>query len=217
MHTLTIGLTGGIGSGKSAVSDWFARQGIDVIDADVIAHAITAKGSAVLDELVQSFGEWVVIQGGEQVGEYNRSAMRKHILNNPDAIHTLNAITHPHIQARIKNELSSSMSAYRILSVPLLVEGMDKPTSLATLCDRILVVDVPEKLQIQRALVRDAAKLSTQDDPAAYIHAIIQKQASRQARLAIADDVVDNGGTLDELYAQLDVLHRRYLEMAEHP
>lgn len=216
MHTLTIGLTGGIGSGKSAVSDWFARQGIDVIDADVIAHAITAKGSAVLDELVQSFGEWVVIQGGEQVGEYNRSAMRKHILNNPDAIHTLNAITHPHIQSRIKNELSSSTSAYRILSVPLLVEGMDKPTSLATLCDRILVVDVPEKLQIQRALARDAAKLSTQDDPAAYIHAIIQKQASRQARLAIADDVVDNGGTLDELYAQLDVLHRRYLEMAEY-
>lgn len=217
MHTLTIGLTGGIGSGKSAVSDWFARQGIDVIDADVIAHAITAKGSAVLDELVRSFGEWVVIQGGEQVGEYNRSAMRKHILDNPDAIHTLNAITHPHIQARIKNELSSSTSAYRILSVPLLVEGMDKPTSLATLCDRILVVDVPEKLQIQRALARDAAKLSTQDDPAAYIHAIIQKQASRQARLAIADDVVDNGGTLDGLYAQLDVLHRRYLEMAEHP
>lgn len=211
MSGLIIGLTGGIGSGKSAVSDWFAMQGRDVVDADVIAHAITAKGSPVLDELKDVFGDWV-IDGG---GNYNRAAMREHILKHPAAITTLNAITHPHIQAQIKDALAKSTSAYCILSAPLLVEGMAKSPNLAELCDRILVVDVPESIQIDRATKRDQIKLSHHQDPVAYVKTIIAKQATRQQRLAVADDVVDNGGTLDELYVQLERLHERYLAMVK--
>lgn len=213
---LTIGLTGGIGSGKSAVSDWFAKHGIDIIDADIIAHAITAKGSPALDQLAQVFGDWVVIKDGKQAGEYNRAAMRAYILANPDAINTLNAITHPHIQARIADELERSTSAYRILSVPLLIEGMKKSPNLAQLCDRILVVDVPKNIQLERALMRDAAKLAHQKDPAAYIQTIIDKQVTRQARLSVCDDVVDNSGTLDQLHAQLEDLHQYYLTLTNN-
>lgn len=211
MSGLIIGLTGGIGSGKSAVSDWFAMQGRDVVDADVIAHAITAKGSPVLDELKDVFGDWVIDSGGN----YNRAAMREHILKHPAAITTLNAITHPHIQAQIKDALAKSTSAYCILSAPLLVEGMAKSPNLAELCDRILVVDVPESIQIDRATKRDQIKLSHHQDPVAYVKTIIAKQATRQQRLAVADDVVDNGGTLDELYVQLERLHERYLAMVK--
>lgn len=211
MSGLIIGLTGGIGSGKSAVSDWFAMQGGDVVDADVIAHAITAKGSPVLDELKDVFGDWVIDSGGN----YNRAAMREHILKHPAAITTLNAITHPHIQAQIKDALAKSTSAYCILSVPLLVEGMAKSPNLAELCDRILVVDVPESIQIGRATKRDQIKLSHHQDPIAYVKTIIAKQATRQQRLAVADDVVDNGGTLDELYVQLERLHEGYLAMVK--
>lgn len=208
--TLTVGLTGGIGSGKSVVSDWFAKQGIDVIDADVIAHAITTKGSVVLDELVHAFGDWVISDGN-----YNRPAMRQHILHNPSAIDTLNAITHPHIQAQIKDALHQSTSPYRILSVPLLVEGMSRSPNLAQLCDRILVVDLSQEKQIQRTLARDAAKSASKEDAASYVKTIIKKQASRQARLAVCDDVVNNGGTLDELYPQLQQLHQTYLDIAD--
>ncbi|ANB92193.1 hypothetical protein MOVS_09695 [Moraxella ovis] len=211
MSELIIGLTGGIGSGKSAVSDWFAMRGIDVVDADVIAHAITAKGSPVLDELKEAFGDWVI----DSDGNYNRAAMREHILKHPAAITTLNAITHPHIQAQIKDALTKSTSTYCILSVPLLVEGMAKSPNLAELCDRILVVDVPESTQIDRATKRDQIKLSHHQDPIAYVKTIIAKQATRQQRLAVADDVVDNGGTLDELYVQLERLHEGYLAMVK--
>lgn len=213
---LTIGLTGGIGSGKSAVSDWFAKQGIDVIDADIIAHAITAKGSPALDQLAQAFGDWVIIKDGEHAGEYNRAAMRAYILANPDAINTLNAITHPHIQARIVDELERSTSSYRILSVPLLTEGMKKSPNLAQLCDRILVVDVPEHIQLERALARDSNKLAHHDNPTAYIQAIIAKQATRQDRLSVSDDVVDNSGTLDQLHTQLEDLHQYYLTLTNN-
>lgn len=210
--TLTIGLTGGIGSGKSAVSDWFERQGIDVIDADVIAHAITAKGSPVLDELAAAFGGWVI----DDDGNYHRPAMREHLVAHPDDINELNAITHPHIQRAIHAALDSSNSAYRILSVPLLVEGMNRTPNLAKLCHRILVVDVPIEIQRQRAINRDANKLS-HTDKLAYIDAIIAKQASREQRLAAADDIVDNSGSLDDLYAQLERLHGVYLSKATAP
>lgn len=210
MSELVVGLTGGIGSGKSAVSDWFANQGIDVVDADVIAHAILVKGSVALDELCHAFGAWVI----DTNGNYNRVAMRQHILAKPNAIATLNAVTHPHIRADIIDKLTKSTTDYCILSVPLLIEGMKKSPNLAELCDRILMVDVPKSLQIKRASLRDVAKLSAHANPTAYIQAIIAKQATRQERLAVADDVVDNGGTLDELYAQLAKLHEYYLGLA---
>ncbi|WP_432481101.1 dephospho-CoA kinase [Moraxella sp. ZY200743] len=207
--TLTIGLTGGIGSGKSAVSDWFAQQHIDVIDADVIAHTISTKGSPVLDELVAVFGEWVI----DADGNYHRPAMREHLLAHPDDINKLNTITHPHIQHAIRTALANSNSAYRILSVPLLVEGMGRTPNLAQLCQRILVVDVPLDIQRQRAIKRDIHKLS-HTDQLAYVNAIIAKQATRAQRLAVADDIVDNSQSLAELYSQLQRLHQLYLQHA---
>lgn len=201
---LIIGLTGGIGSGKTAVSDYFATLGIDVVDADVISHAITAKGSPILDKLAEAFGTDILIDG-----ELDRSRLRQLVFGDPAKLATLNAITHPAIRQRIKDELDHTNTPYAILSAPLLLEsikGDDK--GLTAFCDRILVVDVPPDVQIQRASQRDG---QTADG----IQAIMAKQIDRPSRLALADDVVDNSGGLGELYAQLDTLHAFYLKLSE--
>ncbi|OOR92355.1 dephospho-CoA kinase [Moraxella caviae] len=203
-HPLTIGVTGGIGSGKTAVTDWFASQGIDVIDADVISRTIIKKGSALLASIRAEFGDWVLTAQGE----YDRAAMRAHIVANPHAIARLNALTHPAIRDEIMAQLAASTSVYRILSVPLLVEGMAKSPNLAELCDRILVVNVSRQTQIERASRRDGQSVQA-------ICAIIDKQATPQERLAVADDVVDNEGSLAQLYAALQPLHERYLALAK--
>lgn len=205
-HTNTtpiIGLTGGIGSGKSMVSDWFGSQGIDVIDADIIAHQITTKDSPTLMALKDAFGDWVV----DADGHYHRANMRQHLLDNPTDITRLNAITHPAINDAINDALAKSTSAYRILSVPLLVENRHSPKSLYQLCDRVLVVDVPVALQKQRATQRDAHKHANIHE---YIDTIIAKQATRQERLSVACDVVDNSGDVAHLIGQLPALHRYY-------
>ncbi len=198
-----IGLTGGIGSGKTLASDWFAHQGIDVIDADVISHAITAEGSPLLAVLQDAFGSWVVCEG-----KLDRSALRQHVFASPSELAKLNAIMHPAIRSRIKSELDHTKSPYAILSAPLLLEsiqGEDK--GLTAFCDRILVVDVPPDLQRQRASRRDG-------QPPQDIQAIIDKQIPRQQRLSLADDVADNSGSPDTLYQQLTVLHQKYLALA---
>ncbi|MDO4896484.1 MAG: dephospho-CoA kinase [Moraxella sp.] len=203
---LIIGLTGGIGSGKTAVSDHFATLGIDVIDADVISHAITAKGSPVLDTLAQAFGADIITNG-----VLDRNGLRTMVFADPVKLATLNAITHPAIRTQIKHELDHATSAYAILSAPLLLEsikGDDK--GLTAFCDRILVVDVPPDVQIERASRRDG---QTADS----IRAIMAKQIDRPSRLTLADDVVDNSGNLGELYAQLDTLHAFYLRLSGQP
>lgn len=197
-----IGLTGGIGSGKTAVSNHFATLGIDVIDADVISHAITDKGSPVLDELSHEFGA-DIIKGGV----LDRTRLRKLVFASPAKLATLNAITHPAIRNQIKCELDHASSPYAILSAPLLLEsikGDDK--GLTAFCDRILVVDVPIKLQIYRASRRDGQ--SDKD-----ILAIMDKQISQDVRLSYADDVIDNSQDLDNLYRQINALHQKYLAM----
>lgn len=201
---LIIGLTGGIGSGKTAVSDYFATLGIDIIDADVISHAITATGSPILAKLAKAFGDDIL-----KNGELDRPRLRQLVFGDPAKLTTLNAITHPAIRQRIKDELNDAKSPYVILSAPLLLEsvkGEDK--GLTALCDRILVVDVPPDVQIQRASRRDG---QTADG----ILAIMAKQIDRPSRLALADDVVDNSGSLGDLYAQLDTLHAFYLKLSE--
>lgn len=202
---LIIGLTGGIGSGKTAVSDYFSTLGIDIIDADVISHAITAKGSPILDKLAEAFGADIIVDG-----ELERSRLRQLVFGDPAKLATLNAITHPAIRTQIKHELDHASTPYVILSAPLLLEsikGDDK--GLTAFCDRILVVDVPPDVQIERASQRDG---QTADG----IRAIMAKQIDRPSRLALADDVVDNSGGLGELYAQLDTLHTFYLTLNEH-
>ena len=196
-----VGLTGGIGSGKTAVSDWFAQQGIAVVDADVIAHQIVAKGTSTLNELVVTFGDWVL----DDSGNLNRQAMRDYVFNKDNALKKLEGITHPAIRLEIIRQLKSSTSPYVILSAPLLLENPD--TALKSVCDRILVVDVDEATQLERASGRDGQSVEK-------IRAIMTKQLSRQRRLEQADDVVDNNGTFAELYAQLKPLHQSYLNFA---
>ncbi len=206
-HTI-IGLTGGIGSGKTAVSDYFGALGIDVIDADVIAHKLTTKGSPALDVLKAKFGDWVV----DSDGNYDRAAMRAYIFDKPNELATLNAIIHPLIFDEITHAISRSQSPYTILSVPLLLEGRHKTPNLLSLCTHLLIVDVPVAVQLERASRRDA-------NAQAQIQAIIDKQISRDDRLNLAKtlgaDVVDNTGTLYELHAKLAPLHEHYLEMAK--
>lgn len=205
---IIIGLTGGIGSGKTAVSDYFAGLGIDVIDADVITHKLTQKGSDTLKKLQHTFGDWVI----DQEGNYDRKAMRAYVFDNPNALQKLNAIMHPAIKDAINQALAMATSSYVILSVPLLFETRHNQPSLLSLCDCLLVIDVPTSLQQTRASQRDGNNL-------AQIQSIIDKQISRADRLALATtlgaDIIQNTGTLDELFAKLAPLHQKYQQLAQ--
>lgn len=203
---LIVGLTGGIGSGKTVASDWFASQGIAVVDADVIAHQIVAKGQPVLHQIHQHFGDWVLTPEGV----LDRAALREYVFSHPMALQELEAITHPAIRAEIKQQLLTAQSAYVILSAPLLLEASvkDKSEGLASFCDRILVIDVPEHLQLQRATKRD-------DQSQQKIRAIMDKQLTRESRLEQADDIIVNDSSLESLYEKLAPLHAHYLKLAK--
>ena len=199
---LVVGLTGGIGSGKSASSDWFAQQGIDIIDADVIAHEVVVKGSSTLRKIQRKFGDWVLNADGDM----DRAAVRTHVFTYPDALIELEAITHPAIREAAKKQLAESTSPYVVLSAPLLIEAAE--AGLANLCQRILVMDATEDTQLARASQRDA--LSVQK-----IKAIMVNQLSREERNRHADDVVLNESDLAALYVQLEPLHQDYLKLAQ--
>lgn len=201
-NKLVIGLTGGIGSGKSATSDWFAAKGIDIIDADVIAHEVVAKGSATLRKIQKKFGDWVI--NGK--GEMDRAAVRTHVFTHPEALIELESITHPAIREAAKEQLAASTSEYIILSAPLLIEAAE--AGLANLCQRILVVDASEGTQLERASLRDAQSVPK-------IKAIMANQLSREARNSHADDVVVNDGDIAALHLQLEPLHQTYLALAQ--
>lgn len=200
--TLVVGLTGGIGSGKSAASAWFAEQGIDIIDADVIAHEIVTKGSDTLRKIQKRFGDWVL--NGD--GSMDRAAVRSHVFANPEALIELEAITHPAIRETAKAQLESSTSSYVVLSAPLLIEGAE--AGLANLCQRILVMDATEDTQLARASQRD-------DQSIQKIKAIMTNQLSREERNRHADDVILNESDLASLYLQLEPLHQEYLTLAQ--
>ena len=200
--TLVIGLTGGIGSGKSAASDWFAKQGIDIIDADVIAHQVVAKGSTTLRKIKRKFGDWVL----KADGEMDRAAVRTHVFTHPEALIELEAITHPAIREAAKLQLAASTSPYVVLSAPLLIEGAE--AGLANLCHRILVMDATEDTQLARASQRDEQSVQK-------IKAIMVNQLDRDERKRHADDVVINEGDLAALHTQLQPLHDAYLSLAQ--
>lgn len=202
-HTYIVGLTGGIGSGKSAASKWFAEQGIAIVDADVIAHDVVAAGSPTLNKIVKKFGDWVLTASGEM----DRAAMRSHVFSNPAALVNLESITHPAIRQRAQELLAHANSDYVILSAPLLLEAAE--AGLANLCQRILVIDAPEQLQLERASQRD-------DQSVPKIKAIMQNQLTREARTSQAHDVVLNDGSLEALYEALTPLHQQYLELAKN-
>jgi dephospho-CoA kinase len=190
-----VGLTGGIGSGKSAAADRFATLGATVVDTDAIAHALTAAGGAAMPAIREAFGAGVVTADGS----LDRAAMRTLAFSQPAARERLEAILHPMIRAESARRCAAAPGAYVILAVPLLIES----GNYRDRCDRICVVDCPEALQIERVRARSGL-----DE--AQIRAIMGAQASRAGRLAAADDVIDNSGTLEALHARIDALDALY-------
>lgn len=193
-----LGLTGGIGSGKTTVSDLFAEQGIQVVDADVIARHIMDKGTPALAAVKQRYGE----QALREDGSLNRGWLRAKIFAEPAEKDWLNALTHPLIRAKLLAALESATSPYVILSAPLLIEN-----ELTHLCQRVLVVDVSEATQLERTRQRDHVD-------AQQVQQIIAAQVPRDKRLAAADDIIDNDGEMSALAPQVAQLHSKYLQLA---
>jgi dephospho-CoA kinase len=199
MSAFVVGLTGGIGSGKSAVSERFERLGITVVDADLASRAVVEPGRPALQAIEEHFGADVITAEGT----LNRAALRKLVFENEAERRWLEALTHPLINQYIAEQLASATSPYVILAHPLLVE-----TSQTRICRRVLVVDVPEALQVQRTMARD-------DNPEAQVRAIMAAQATREQRLAAADDVIVNDQDLAHLDREVARLHALYLDLAE--
>ena len=197
-HRALIGLTGGIGSGKSTVADAFAALGAGVVDTDQIAHRLTAPNGTAMPAILAEFGPSVA----DSTGAMDRSVMREIVFSDPLARKRLEAILHPMIGAESTRALEAVDGPYRIVVVPLLVEGRHWRSRV----DRILVVDCPKALQIERVIQRSGLALE-------QIEAILDAQATREERLAQADDVIDNSGLPAELPGQIQALHATYCQL----
>lgn len=197
MSKLVIGLTGGIASGKTTVSDMFAKLGIDVIDADIIAREVVAKGTPGLAAIVERFGDDILTPDLE----LDRQKLRTIVFSDNEKKEWLNGLLHPLIREQMQLQTANAKSPYCILSVPLLIEN-----NLNSMVSRTLVVDIDEASQIKRAIARDNSEQ-------AIIESIIASQASREQRLAAADDVIVNNKDLDWLNTQVQDLHQMYLNI----
>ena len=196
---LRIGLTGGVASGKSTVAQRFVELGVPVIDADTAARAVVAPGKPGLEAVSKRFGPRVLAENGE----LDRRALRDLIFEDPGSRRDLEAILHPLIRADMERSAELAVGPYVVMDIPLLVEGGSRDR-----VDRILVVDVDETMQLQRVMARDGCTEQ-------QARAILASQASRRARLAAADDVLLNAGTVTDLRQAVDHLHERYLRLAE--
>lgn len=196
-----VGLTGGIGSGKSAVAELFARRHVTVVDTDAIAHALTAVGGAAMPSIRTEFGKHVI----NVDGSLDRSAMRAIAFADPSARTRLEAILHPLIRTESDRQLlaSANGSPYAMLVVPLLIES----GAFRRRVNRVAVVDCAEETQIARVMKRSGLTR-------VEVERILATQATRAQRLAAADDVIDNEGAPHELPPQIDELHLRYLELS---
>jgi dephospho-CoA kinase len=199
MSGFVVALTGGIGCGKTAVSDGFAGLGVDVVDTDLIAHRLTAANGVAMPAILDAFG--AAARGPD--GALDRAYMRQKVFADPGERARLEGILHPLIRAESIAAVAAAKSDYAMLVVPLLVES----GKFRERADRILVVDCAVDLQQRRVMARSG--LSAED-----AQAIINAQSTREARLAIADDVIDNSGSRDFLAAQIHQLHRRYIDLA---
>lgn len=193
-----VGLTGGIGSGKTLVSDTFAQLGVDIVDADIIARDVVAPGSEGLGALVEHFGSDIVTASGE----LNRAALRELVFSNEEEKAWLNTCLHPRIRQAMQQAAANVNSSYGILAVPLLIEN-----DLTGMVDRVAVVDCPEDMQLARAMQRDGSSET-------IIRSIIASQATREQRLAVADDVIDNSLTPEHTCEQVRALHATYQALA---
>ncbi len=191
---LKIGLTGGIGSGKSTACEIFSEFGVPVIDADIIAHNLVKPGMPVLQAIINEFGEGIVTKDGS----LDRKKLRDLIFTNETDRKKLENILHPAIYNEIAHETAGLLSKYCIIALPLLLE-----TGASKIIDRILVIDSPRELQLSRASIRDNVSKSD-------IETIMHSQISPDDRLAVADDIVNNDGDIDNLRRQICDLHRFY-------
>jgi dephospho-CoA kinase len=194
-----VGLTGGIGSGKSAAADEFARLGATVVDTDVIARDMTAAGGAAIPALRGLFGA----EYFEGSGAMDRAKVRDRVFSDPTAKKSLEGILHPMIRAESERQIAAANGPYVIYVVPLLVESGNYRSRV----QRVAVVDCPEEVQVER--VRRRSQL-----PEDEIRRIVATQVPRARRCAAADDLIDNGGTLDALHKQVQELHQTYLGLA---
>lgn len=193
-----VGVTGGIGSGKTLVTDTFASLGIEVVDADIVARDVVAPGTEGLAAIREHFGEQVIANNGE----LNRAALRELVFTNEEQKQWLNALLHPLIRTAMATAINAIRSPYGVLAVPLLIEnGMQK------MVDRIAVVDCPETMQLERALLRDGSSETV-------IKGIMAAQVSRKQRLDEADDVIDNSQDKAYTIVQIEQLHQQYLALA---
>jgi dephospho-CoA kinase len=198
-RTFRVGVTGGIGSGKSAVTQRLEAQGIAVVDADVVAREIVEPGTEALDAIVEHFGEHVLSPDRA----LDRAALRQIVFANPEERRWLEAVTHPRIGAEIERQLDLADAPYVVLSSPLLLE-----TSQRDFVDHVVVVDVPEHVQLARTMTRDA-------NSEELVRAIMAAQMDRAERLEKADSVLDNSGDITALDTQVAQLHVRLLELAD--
>jgi dephospho-CoA kinase len=197
--TLVVGLTGGIGSGKSAAADEFDRLGATVVDTDAIARELTEKGGAAVAHVEKLFGPQFVAAGGEM----DRKKVRDLVFADPAAKRSLERLLHPMIREESGRRIAAAGGPYVIHVVPLLIESPDYRSRV----DRVLVIDCPEETQLAR--VRARSGLSEEE-----VRRIMRTQVSRAERLAAADDVIDNRGSRDALRKQVAALHEKYLQFA---
>ncbi|MDG1944808.1 MAG: dephospho-CoA kinase [Halioglobus sp.] len=194
---LIIGITGGIGSGKSAVTQRFEQHGITVVDADLAARVIVEPGKPALQAIAEHFGDDILLDNGA----LDRAALRSRVFSDEDQRRWLEQLTHPLIGQAILDQLEASRSPYTILSSPLLLE-----TSQKGLANCVVVVDVPEEVQLQRAMQRD-------DNDEAQIRRIMAVQMARADKVERADIVIDNSGSLADLDRRVEELHREFLRL----
>jgi len=196
---LIIGLTGGIGSGKSVASDKFKSLGITIVDADVASRTVVEPGKPALKEIEDHFGSGIITAEGK----LDRNNLREIIATDPEERKWLESVLHPKIGEQITKEISESTSVYTLFVAPLLLE-----TNSQEMCSRVVVVDVPKDVQIQRTAKRD--KVSPNQ-----VEQLVAAQMEREKRLEKADDVLLNSGTIEDLEKQVEELHKKYIQMVE--
>ncbi|CAD6364402.1 dephospho-CoA kinase [Shewanella putrefaciens] len=198
MSKFVVGLTGGIGSGKTTVANLFAAEGITLVDADIVAREVVAKDSKGLKAIVEHFGTEMLTPEGE----LDRAKLRERIFNQSAEREWLNQLLHPMIRQEMLEQVKNATSPYVIMVVPLLFEnGLDR------LVNRTLVVDISPELQISRTVIRDQVD-------ATQVNNIINSQCSRSEKLARADDIIDNQGEISALKREVLALHQRYLQLS---
>ena len=196
---IIIGLSGGIASGKTTVANLFNEHfNIDIVDADIVAREVVAVGSDGLKQITDRFGETILLEDGS----LNRSKLRELIFSDPTEKQWLNDLLHPMIRNKIDSDLSKVTSPYGLLVAPLLVENQ-----MQSMADRVLIVDVPTEVQIERTMSRDNVSRE-------QVASILKSQASREQRLAVADDVIKNHTKNQELLLQITDLHQKYLAIS---